>query len=172
MRIRRARNQDAAAACDVLRRSITELCRPDHGDDPALLDRWLANKTVENVRRWVAGTYMVVAEVDGDIAGVAAMTDSGHVVLNYVAPRFRFRGVSKALLRRLEHVAAELGCTAVTLESTRTAYAFYRAAGYRGAAGPDGKLMLVKDLARGRLRGPPEGAPPGAPLSGRNISRC
>jgi hypothetical protein len=45
MRIRNAVPEDAAAACEVMRRSIAELCVADHRNDPAILERWLANKT-------------------------------------------------------------------------------------------------------------------------------
>jgi hypothetical protein len=49
MHIRDAVADDAPAACQVLRRSIVELCAADHGDDPAILAQWLANKTPEIV---------------------------------------------------------------------------------------------------------------------------
>jgi hypothetical protein len=49
MEIRDAETEDALAACQVLRRSITELCISDHRNDPTILGRWLANKTPENV---------------------------------------------------------------------------------------------------------------------------
>jgi hypothetical protein len=62
MRIREARSDDAPAACVVLRRSITELCHADHGGDEVLLEKWLSNKTVENVTRWIAHSHVVVAE--------------------------------------------------------------------------------------------------------------
>jgi GNAT superfamily N-acetyltransferase len=39
MEIRDAVIDDAAAACDVLRRSIAELCTADHGNYPAILAR-------------------------------------------------------------------------------------------------------------------------------------
>ena len=38
---------DAIAGCDVLKRSIAELCIADHKNDPAILARWLGNKTIE-----------------------------------------------------------------------------------------------------------------------------
>ena len=41
-----------------------------------------------------------------------------------------FRGVSKALIGRLEAVAAELGLEQCNLESTQTALRFYRELGY------------------------------------------
>ncbi len=44
MVIREARDEDAAAACAVMRRSIAELCGSDHHNNPAILARWLANK--------------------------------------------------------------------------------------------------------------------------------
>lgn len=130
MRIRAARSDDAVAICDVLRRSITELCVADHGNDEAFLARWLANKTAENVVDWIANSHVLVAYESLHILGVAALTGSGCITLNYVAPEARFRGVSKILLREMESKARELGCRACRLESTKTADRFYRAAGY------------------------------------------
>jgi N-acetylglutamate synthase-like GNAT family acetyltransferase len=133
MQIRHAHVDDVAAVCDVLRRSISELCEADHGNDPQFLAGWLANKTPENVATWIANSdnFFLVALDNGALAGAAAMTKAGTVTLNYVSPNARFRGVSKALLARLEHKAAELGLTQCDLISTRTAMRFYRSAGYR-----------------------------------------
>ena len=50
MEIRDAVLIDAVAACDVLKRSITELCVADHRNDPALLKRWLAEQDSRNRR--------------------------------------------------------------------------------------------------------------------------
>ena len=102
MHIRRANPKDAAAACAVLRRSITELCHADHGGDEVLLAKWLSNKTVENVTRWIAQSHFLVAEEAGTLLGVAAMNAAGKITLNYVLPEARFRGVSKALVQQLE----------------------------------------------------------------------
>ena len=75
VQISEARVEDAAGACDVLRRSISELCAADHNNDPALLTGWLANKTPENVAAWITdpGNVVLVAFDDGRMAGVAAM---------------------------------------------------------------------------------------------------
>jgi hypothetical protein len=45
MEIRDAVAEDAPAACQVIRRSIVELCVADHRNDPEVLARWLSNKT-------------------------------------------------------------------------------------------------------------------------------
>lgn len=138
MHIRQARADDAAAICRVLRRSIAELCQADHRDDPAILEKWLANKTPETVAVWIANPegHMFVATDDDAILGVAAMTSAGDITLNYVSPDARFRGVSKALLLRLETTARERGLATCSLTSTETAHRFYLSAGYQAAACP------------------------------------
>jgi GNAT superfamily N-acetyltransferase len=138
MQIRKAVPQDAAQACDVIRRSIVELCQPDHSDDPTILEKWLANKTPDNVRTWIVAPdgHMFVALEGEKILGVAAVRSSGEITLNYVAPAARFRGVSKALLERLETTAAALGVDRCLLTSTATARKFYLAAAYRDLGPP------------------------------------
>ena len=130
--IRAAQMREAGAICEVLRRSIVELCVRDHQNDPARLAKWLANKTPENVAGWIADpdTCMFVAVVEGDVLGVGSIRSGGEIALNYVSPDGRFQGISRAMLRRLEETARELGCGRVTLTSTLTAHEFYLAAGY------------------------------------------
>jgi GNAT superfamily N-acetyltransferase len=132
MMIRDAVPDDAAAACEVLRRSILELCVGDHHDDPAILSQWLASKTPENVRLWIArpNNNMMVAVEGETILAVGGVTDAGEVNLNYVSPDARFRGVSKALQKALEARALARGAARCTLTSTGTGRRFYRAAGY------------------------------------------
>jgi GNAT superfamily N-acetyltransferase len=136
--IRDAVPADAEAACDVLRRSISQLCAADHGNDPAILGRWLRNKTPEIVSGWMKqpGNSLLVA-VEGDaVIGVGSVTDAGEITLNYVAPDSRFQGVSRALLEALEARAAERGNTSCTLTSTETAHRFYQSKGYRDDGKP------------------------------------
>jgi N-acetylglutamate synthase-like GNAT family acetyltransferase len=132
MKIRQARKEDAKAACVVLRRSITELCQKDHGNDKMFLSKWLANKTPEKVAEWIADhdSYTFVAEDSGTIVGVGAITSTGKITLNYVSPDARFQGVSKAMLETLERKARKLGLEHCFLESTVTARRFYTSAGY------------------------------------------
>lgn len=130
MNIRRATSADAPAACEVLRRSIAELCEADHHNDPAVLANWLSNKTNENVTRWIAESDFFVAEEGRRLLGCAAMNRSGKITLNYVSPEARFRGVSKALVAALEATAQRAGLAECRLESTRTALRFYCRLGY------------------------------------------
>lgn len=132
MEIRDAVVEDAPAACQVLRRSITELCVADHENDPAILTRWLSNKSPEIVASWIASpdSSVLVAVERDTILAVGSVTNAGEVTLNYVSPDARFRGVSRALLRALETRAIERGNARCTLTSTETARRFYLANGY------------------------------------------
>lgn len=151
--VRRARPLDAAAATAVLRASIAELCAADHGDDPEIVGRWLANKTPGDVRAWIAAPgRVVVAWERRRIVGVGAALASGEITLNYVLPKARFRGVSKAVLGALEEYLRAQGHARSSLASTRTAHRFYRAAGYVDAGEPRSwggltEFPMVKDLS-------------------------
>jgi GNAT superfamily N-acetyltransferase len=132
MEIRDAAVDDAPAACQVLRRSISELCVADHQNDPTILARWLSNKTPAIVSSWIVApdNSVLVAVEQGAILGVGAVTYTGHINLNYVSPDARFRGVSRTLLGALEVRAIAHGNLRCTLSSTTTAYRFHLSNGY------------------------------------------
>lgn len=142
MHIRDAAVEDAPTACRVLRRSITELCAADHCNNPAVLERWLANKTPENLAIWIlqpGGSVLIAVEGDAILA-VGGVTDAGEITLNYVVPEARFRGVSRTMLRALEARARERGNTRCTLLSTATARSFYLTNGYMEDGTSTGKF--------------------------------
>lgn len=138
--IRPARAEDVPAISGVLIASITQLCHADHHDDPQMIAEWTANKTPSGIADMLAreGFFMVVAELEGQIAAVGATTASGEIALNYVAPDARFRGISKALLAHMEADLIARGFAEGRLKATATAKAFYRAQGWSLDALPDG----------------------------------
>lgn len=142
MLIRRAHPNDAVEACEVMRRSITELCGADHHDDPATLRRWLANKQPDVVKGWIEdqGNTVLVALEDEAILCVGAVKNDGEITLNYVSPDARFRGVSRAMLAQLEKVACDLGNETCHLISTEAARRLYLSAGYEEVGMPEGKF--------------------------------
>lgn len=137
----------------VLTASITQLCHADHRDDPQMIAEWTANKTPQGVGDMLVrkGLFMLVAELDGQIAAVGATTSDGEIALNYVAPEARFKGVSKALLAHMEADLVARGVSMARLKATATAKAFYRAQGWTLDALPDGStacFAMHKQLAR------------------------
>lgn len=142
MLIRRGRIDDAVSACEAMRRSIAELCGADHHDDPAILGRWLANKTPETWVAWLAyeANTVFVAADDETVLAVGVVRHDGEITCNYVSPDARFKGVSKAMLAQLESAAREFGNDFCTLSSTETARRFYLAAGYEQVGEPEGRF--------------------------------
>jgi GNAT superfamily N-acetyltransferase len=129
--IRKAMPADAEEGCLLLRRSIIELCQLDHQNDPDVIHAWIANKTPENWMRWIASSAdFIVSEEGKRLSGVSMMSGNGNILLNYVLPDSRFRGISKAMLAQLEASAAHKNLRAVQVTTTKTALRFYTALGY------------------------------------------
>jgi GNAT superfamily N-acetyltransferase len=133
--VRPAVAADVPAMSAVLIASITELCAADHRDNPAILARWLRNKTPEQVALMLSnpGAEFFVAEHDGQVAAVGCVNRPDEIGLNYVSPAHRFAGVSKALLAGMEEHLRGRGVSSAKLSSTTTAHRFYLAAGWRDA---------------------------------------
>jgi GNAT superfamily N-acetyltransferase len=154
--VRAAVPLDAQAAVEVVRRSIVELCVPDHRNDAETLAQWLGNKTIEQFVAWFASErhYCAVAEDDSGICAVGLVENDGEIQLCYVLPGRQMKGFGTAILASLEAQAKRWGLTRVRLKSTGPARAFYERHGYRSAGEPGGgfgitrPLPYAKDLAR------------------------
>ena len=132
MEIRDATPADTHQIVTCLRRSITELCAEDHHNDPAILDRWLENKTAEQVEKWLSNTgwSMLVAVEQGKVISVGFVSHGGDIAMNYVLPDARFQGVSRAMVRAMEARARSHGAERFVVVSTTTALRFYARQGY------------------------------------------
>jgi GNAT superfamily N-acetyltransferase len=146
MKIRTAVREDASNVCKVVRASIEQLCEADHHGDKAILDQWLANKTPETVARWFGNpdNINLVAVDDNDtILAAGCIRRDGTLLLNYVSPEARFRGISTCLLAALEDAARSAGNARCALESTKTAHGFYQKRGYSDVGEPGSKFGLT-----------------------------
>lgn len=134
-RVRPATFRDAVAAIATVRESIEHLCEPDHRNDPATLERWLANKQPACFETWLANpeNCCVVAEVDGAVRGVGLLHRSGELRLFYIAPGHQRSGLGREIHAALEALAPAWGLSRLHLQSTSVARAFYAALGYRPA---------------------------------------
>lgn len=166
--IRTAVPGDALAACSLLRRSIAECCEPDHRCQPGVLDSWLGNKTPENVATWFSSpsNYALVAERDGQLAGLALLTQAGKLALCYVLPEALRLGVGRALLAGIEEQARAWNIGKLHLHSPPSASTFFERHGYTNA-GKDKACyglechMLWKQLGAA-----------GAPAQGKRFCQC
>lgn len=71
---------------------------------------------------------------------------NGVILLNYVSPDYRFKGVSKAMLNHMEEFAKNIGILMCTLQSTYTAKYFYISAGYQFKNNNEKELEIYKFL--------------------------
>ena len=136
--VRQAEGRDAEGVVAVLRRSITELCTQDHRGDAETITKWLANKTPEAFRTWLASddNFCVVAESQNQIVGVGLVHRSGEVRLCYLAPGSQRQGIGAAIYWTLEERANAWGLDQLHLESTVAACKFYERVGFRQAGVP------------------------------------
>ena len=131
--IRRARIDEAAAIAELIRASITELCVADHGGDQAKIDKWLENKTEGALRDWLSrdDRAIFVTECNDGIAAAGCHDARGVVLMNYIAPSHRLKGISSAMLTYLETAMRQAGISESRLVSTATARRFYETRGWR-----------------------------------------
>ena len=168
MQVRPARMADAESATGVVRRSIEQLCGPDHKGDPVTFSMWLANKTADDMRRWIDAHTVIVAIEGERITGVAAVRADGEVFLNYVAPEARFLGTSKALMNSIEAWASGRGLQWLTLDSTATALRFYRSTGWTMTGRPQrGFGVTTRHPMRKAVSASPAGTPDAWPSTGK-----
>lgn len=141
--VRPATVDDAIEAVSVVRDSIAS-CTDDHRNDPATLERWLANKQPESFVQWIGNprNFCVVEEVRGKVRGVGVLRRDGELLLFYVAPDHQRLGLGRKIHAELEARAIHAGLPGLHLESTLAARAFYESLGY-AAAGPARRLFGV-----------------------------
>lgn len=156
--IREAKPDDTESICQVLLRSVREICAGDYNNDPEVLEQWCSNKTPEIIENWLGDSqnYMLVAENESnEVVGVALYRRDQHAVnLCYLIPEALHQGIGSRLLRALEEEARRLGHKQITLTSSITARNFYNKHGYQssGPAQYRGKILgypMYKDLLSG-----------------------
>ncbi len=135
-----ASESDAARICDVLIRSVHEVCAPDYGNDPAILDSWCSNKSPESIAKWIRNpdNFFIVAElVPQGIVGAALYSRTeASIHLCYLVPEGLHRGIGSRLLFSMEAEARRLGHRQITLDSSITAHEFYKLHGYEDNGEP------------------------------------
>ena len=102
----------------------------------AELAAWASRRSPEGHRRMLEQTYLLVAEVDGRIAGFAnleggAEAGTGVVDQLFVSPLSGGRGVGRALLDALEDHAASQGLSRLDSHASKRAVGVFERCGYR-----------------------------------------
>ena len=142
-KVREAIPSDSAKACEVLRRSISEICSFDYIDQ-SVIDEWLDNKTERNVKKWIqsVNSYSVVCTNDELIVGFGVITLEGEVLLIYLVPEALYKGNGKLMLEAMEERVISEGIEEIYTVSSITAKLFYERNGYS----KNGEPLLVGSI--------------------------
>lgn len=130
-RIRRAAPADAPAIWAIHTRAIRETASAHY--PPESVVAWSGRMTPESYVEPIEARVVLVAEDDdGRIAGYAQLNPrEGIVQACYVDPDFNRRGVGRALMAAVEDEARAHGRTALLLDASLNAIAFYESLGWR-----------------------------------------
>lgn len=136
--VRPTKKGEGAEILTVHRRAIHEIACADYPKE--ILDAWgapileadLPQKGADFDRKVERGEIVLVAEIEGSIAGFGEIIPSKcELPAVYVSPDFKRRGVGRVILCALERIAREKSVPYLQMDSSLTAAPFYSANGYR-----------------------------------------
>lgn len=122
--------QQLDAVIDVFERSVRQIASRDY--TPAQIAAWAPAQA--DRATWAArlsGDGVLVAELDGEIAGFASIDRQGHIDLFFVHPGFRRQGVARSLYEHVACWAMERGIAHLSADVSITARPFFERAGFR-----------------------------------------
>jgi putative acetyltransferase len=120
---------DAALLAEIFRASVTELAADDYNE--AQQAAWAASADDEAAfAARLADELTLVATIDGEPVGFAALKDGKEIDMLYVHPAVAGRGVGAMLCDALEKLAAARGATKISADASDTALGFFQHRGF------------------------------------------
>jgi GNAT superfamily N-acetyltransferase len=144
--VRRARAADAKAVYEVVLRAVRVTNARDY--PASVIDR-LASTLPEKVASKLEEWHAYVATVDGQIVGTGSL--NGRIVSSvFVHPDYQGRGIGSKLMSAIEGIAEIQTETALTVQSSTTAQAFYARRGFKVVReafyGDERTVHMAKDV--------------------------
>jgi putative acetyltransferase len=120
---------DTPALAAILIASIEELTGDDYSE--AQRAAWAeAGSDEDKLNARLAAQLTLIATIDGEPVGFAALRDQSHIDMLYVHPSAARRGVATMLCDALEKLAAARGTKTLTVDSSDTAQELFARRGY------------------------------------------
>jgi len=120
---------DAAELAEIFRASIAGLAGDDYSE--AQQAAWMAAADDEEAFGERLGSELtLVATIDGEAVGFAALKGRDVVDMLYVHPAVAGQGIAAQLIDALEKLAAARGATTLTADASDTALGFFEGRGF------------------------------------------
>jgi putative acetyltransferase len=120
---------DAPLLAEIFRASISELTAEDYTE--AQQAAWMASAgDEEEFGERLAGELTLVATIDGEAVGFAALKGKDVIDMLYVHPAVAAQGVGAQLVDAMEKLAAARGATKLSVDASDTALGFFERRGY------------------------------------------
>jgi len=120
---------DAATLAEIFRSSIMELTGDDYSE--AQQAAWIAAADDEDAFGARLGAELtLVATIDGEPVGFAALRGRDVVDMIYVHPAAAGNGIGAQLIDAIEKLAAARGAAALTADASDSALGFFERRGY------------------------------------------
>jgi putative acetyltransferase len=120
---------DGPLLAEIFRASISELTTDDYSE--AQQAAWMASAGDEAAfAARLAGELTLVATIDGDAVGFAALKGNDMLDMLYVHPAAAGQGIGAQLCDALEKLAAARGATRLTADASDTALGFFERRGF------------------------------------------
>jgi putative acetyltransferase len=128
MHIRPATEADVDCILELHVRSIREICSRDY--TPEQIEAWVGPKRPEHYLDSIRGKRLVVAEVDGRLAGFGDFDGTKNEIrLVYVSPDFQRQGVGRAIFLWIRDEMRARGFAKAWLDASLTSLEYYKAMG-------------------------------------------
>lgn len=152
---------DAPLLAEIFRASIGELTAEDYSE--AQQAAWMASADDEGAfAKRLAGALTLVATIDGEAVGFAALKGVDEIDMLYVHPAAAGRGVGALLVDALEKLAAARGAKRLTADASDSALGFFERRGYvpqRRNSVPRNDVWLANTTVQKTLAAAPQPAP-------------
>jgi putative acetyltransferase len=152
---------DTALLAEIFRASISELTAEDYSE--AQQAAWMASAGDEEAfGQRLAGELTLVATLDGEAVGFAALKGNDTVDMLYVHPAVAGQGIGAQLIDALEKLAALRGSTRLKADASDSALGFFERRGFvphqRNSVARD-EEWLANTTVQKTLPAPPREAP-------------
>jgi putative acetyltransferase len=153
--VRVARIEDARGILEAHYSAVHETAAGDYPLE--VLSAWSTPVTPERIYHYLKHALpnetTVVADVNGRIAGFGSIVESNNELRAvYVSAEFGRQAIGSAILRELERLAKERGCSELRMDSSLTAASFYADHGYDETGRGEHRLSNGAKMACVRMR--------------------